>query len=277
MFTTNHFIWLAVCAVILAALIVLMAKFKPSQKLVLTVACICAALSESVKTLSMVEILPTISGGYTVYIDTQNLPFHLCSIQIFIIFAVRFMKEGKLRDTLLAFMYPTCALLPVLALMIPNVFSYIDVSDAFTAAMPYQYFLYHTMLIALGVYIAMTGAAKFRVRHIFYSVAIMCIIAYAAIYLNSAFASVDYSQGYAVVENITNFFYVYGLPKTLNLFTITEKWQWLAYFFCLVALVVVVFTIMYLPFILKNRKREALAADAEGEDFESDIFDGGEL
>lgn len=125
----------------LAALIAAMVKFKPSQKLVLTVACVIAATAEVVKTLARVEILPTSSGGYTAYIQTQYLPLHLCSIQIFFIFAIRFMKEGRLRNTLLAFMYPTCVIGPIFSLLMPPVFNNTDVSRAFTAVMPHQYFL----------------------------------------------------------------------------------------------------------------------------------------
>lgn len=95
---------------------------------------------------------------------------------------------------------------------------------------------------------------KFRARHILTSVSVMGVMAYFAIYVNSALASVDYSSGSAVVESVTNFFFVYGLP--VDLFAITEKWQWLLYFFCLVALVAAVFALMYLPFILKNRKQK---------------------
>lgn len=260
MFTTNHFIWLAICAALLAALIFGMVKFKPPQKLAFTIACVCAAISEIVKTLAQVEILPTASGGYTAYIDPSQMPLHLCSIQIFIIFAVRFLKDGRLKQTLLAFMYPTCALLPVLALLIPTSLNS-DGGNAFTTVMPYQYFLYHTMLIALGIYIAKSGAVKFKVKHIFTSLAIMLLFAYIAIYANSAFASVDYSTGSAVVENISNLFFIYGLPSSVKLFTITQKWQWLLYFFCVVALVAAAFTLMYLPFILKNRKQSAGARE----------------
>lgn len=256
MFTTNHFIWLAICAVFLAALIVAMIKLKPTEKQALTFACILAAASEITKTLARVEILPTSSGGYTAFIDPSQIPLHLCSIQVFFIFAVRFLKKGKIRDTLLAFMYPTCIVSPLFSLAIPTVFSTTDVSSAFTNVMPYQYFLYHTMLIGLGIYIAKSGIVQFRFKHIISSVVLMFVLAYIAIYANSALSTVDYSTGSAIVEDVVNFFFVYGLPKAVKLFTITEKWQWLLYFFCLIALVTAIFTLMFLPFILHNRKKE---------------------
>ena len=197
MFTVNHYIWMAFCAILLAAGFTCLKKYRPSLGQVLNIACIGAIISEVTKTLSVLQVVPSTDGSTMhLYMELGHLPFHLCSIQILFIFYARFAKESKAKETLLAFMYPTCAAGAFLAILLPSIFtSSIDISQAFTHPLAYQYFLYHTMLILLGMYIPMSGEVKIQGKHLLSSLGILSLLAFISLHLNSMFAVPTYVNG----------------------------------------------------------------------------------
>ena len=153
MFSLYHFIWLGISMALICLCLWQLKIRKPALKKVLTVACIGAAISELVKTFSMLHMIPSSDGSQMhLYMEMQHLPLHLCSIQLLLIFYVRFASESKMRETILAFMYPTCTIGAFLALLLPAIFpESIQLTQAFTHPLGYQFFLYHAMLVILGL------------------------------------------------------------------------------------------------------------------------------
>lgn len=254
MFTVYHFIWLAICIPLCAVALWQLKKRKPPLKKVLSLACIVCVLSEVIKTLSVLKMVPSTDGSTMhLYMEMQHLPLHLCSIQILFIFYARFAREGKAKETLLAFMYPSCILGAFFALMLPSIFSTsIDVTEAFTHPMAYQFFLYHTMLVVLGTYIAMSGEIHFTGKHYLSSMGILGVLAFVSLYMNSIFATPTYVNGELVsVEYSTNFFFTQRTPIGVEL---TTKGDWFLYMGIILTLAVVLVGLFYLPFILKVRK-----------------------
>lgn len=254
MFTVYHFIWLAICLSLCAVALWQLKKHKPPLKKVLSLACIVCVLSEVIKTLSVLKMVPSTDGTTMhLYMEMQHLPLHLCSIQILFIFYARFAREGKAKETLLAFMYPSCLLGAFFALMLPSIFSTsIDVTEAFTHPMAYQFFLYHTMLVVLGAYIAMSGEIHFTGKHYLSSMGILGVLAFVSLYINSIFATPTYVNGELVsVEYSTNFFFTQRTPIGVEL---TTKGDWFLYMGIILTLAVVLVGLFYLPFILKERK-----------------------
>lgn len=254
MFTVYHFIWLAICIPLCAVALWQLKKHKPPLKKVLSLACIVCVLSEVIKTLSVLKMVPSTDGSTMhLYMEMQHLPLHLCSIQILFIFYARFAREGKAKETLLAFMYPSCILGAFFALMLPSIFSTsIDVTEAFTHPMAYQFFLYHTMLVVLGAYIAMSGEIHFTGKHYLSSMGILGVLAFVSLYMNSIFATPTYVNGELVsVEYSTNFFFTQRTPIGVEL---TTKGDWFLYMGIILTLAVVLVGLFYLPFILKDRK-----------------------
>ena len=253
MFTINHFIWLGICAALLIAGFIALKRYKPTLQQVLNIACIGAVLSEVTKTFSVLQVVPSADGSTMhLYMELGHLPFHLCSIQIIFIFIARFAKESEWKETLLAFMYPTCAAGAFLALLMPSIFgSSIEVSQAFTHPLAYQYFLYHVMLILLGAYIAMSGEVKIRGKHFFTSFGILALLAFISLYLNSMFAVPTYVSGELVsVEYSTNFFFTQATPIGIAL---TEKWHWFVYHGIIVGIAAVMLAVFYLPFVSRKK------------------------
>lgn len=251
MFTVNHFIWLGICVVLGVAAFLYLKRHRPPLRRALTVACIICVLSEFIKTLSVLQMVPSSDGASVrLYLEMQHLPLHLCSIQIIFIFFVRFARDGRVRDALLAFMYPTCTLGALFALALPSIFtSTIEVSQAFVHPLAYQFFLFHTMLVVLGIYIAVSGEVDIQPRHYLSSLGILAGMGFISIYFNSMFAVPTYVDDVLVsVDYSTNFFFTEFTPIGMEL---TELWQWGVYMGIIAALAVVLIGLWYIPYFVK--------------------------
>ena len=254
MFTWRHFVWLTICTVFEVCAIMSYKKRHPSLKSVLNSALVICAFSEITKVLSTIEMVPSSDGSMIFpYIPLNHLPLHLCSIQILLIIYVRFTSNEKTRETILAFMYPTCLFGAIAALLMPSIFTTtIPVEKAFVSPISYQFFIFHSMLIALGVIIALSGEVKFNRKQFYSTLAIFFVVGFVSLYINSMFASPVYENGKLIsVEFWPNFFFTYNNPLGIK---VTEKWQWILYLLIVSAIAVLLTSISYLPFINKNRK-----------------------
>lgn len=254
MFTTNHFIWLFICAALIVGPVLYMRKTKPSLKKVLTACCIVCVVSEIIKVFGTIEIVPSADGTmYYPYLETNHIPLHLCSLQIITIFLVRFMKEGKVRTIILSFLATTAPLGAVFALALPSVLgSTVPLGHEFLHPIAYQTFLFHTMLITLGIYINMSGEVHFESKHYWYTLAILGTLAFCSIYINSLFGHAVYSADKLIsVEHTTNFLFTYLTPIGLIL---KKKWQWFIYLGIIIALAMGLIALFYIPVFRRDRK-----------------------
>lgn len=255
MFSVNHIIWIIISIVIIITAIVCLVKYRPDLRNVLTIACTGAVISEIIKVFSMVQMVPSSDGTMMIpYMELQHLPFHLCSIQIIFIFYTRFAEDGRIKEALLAFMYPTCMIGSLLALAMPSIFAgNIDVSQAFTHPLAYQYFLYHSMLFILGTYIAVSGQAGIKARHYFSTVLMLLMMGFMSIYINSLMASPTYINGELVsVDYTPNFFFTFEFPVGI---VFTEIWHWYLYIAVIAVLAAIVLGLFYLPFRKTKKDR----------------------
>lgn len=251
MLTAYPLAWLTISAVLIVLSTRYLLKAKPDLSRVLTSACVVSVLSELIKTLSMAKMVPATNGTTMhVYIEMSHLPLHLCSLQILLIFFVRFTQNAKLRETILAFMYPTCMIGAFLALMIPTIFSTsIEVAQAFTHPLAYQYFLYHTMLVVLGLYIPLSKQVDIRPKHYLSTIGLLGAAGFVSIYLNSMFASPTYVNNKLVsVDYTPNFFFTYRTPIGIKL---TELWHWYLYLVIIVLIAALAVGACYLPYFKK--------------------------
>ena len=210
-------------------------------------------LSELVKLFSTVKMVPSSDGTMMYpYLEQQHLPFHLCSLQILFIFYARFSKESERKETLLAFMYPTCLLGASFAIMLPSIFSKsVHITEAFTHPLAYEFFLFHTMLIILGIYIPMSEQVNIQAKHYFTTMGSLCVLGLASFYLNSILASPTYENGVLIsVDYTPNFFFTYIPPIPI---AITELWQWGMYLGVLLMLAIILIGIFYIPYFARER------------------------
>ena len=94
MFTTKHFIWIGICILF----ILIMNHYAKKENFTLQNACyffmfICL-LSETTKMMS--DMIPSTHGG--MHLNPQSLPFHICSILLFIAAYITFGKDGPLKQ-----------------------------------------------------------------------------------------------------------------------------------------------------------------------------------
>ena len=244
----EHPIFLILTFILMGGAFGLIYGLKPSFKTVFTVACICCVISEVVKTFSCMKFTE-IDGQIIPYISMAHVPLHLCSIQILFIFLVRFMKnDSRAKSVLVAFMFPTFIIGAALALAIPG-----DIS--FTNPQSYQFFLYHGMLIVLGIYIMTQKEIKILPKHYFSTLAILSGLAFMSIYTNSILGHYSFENGKVVLKDITNFFFVIKSPLP-SVIPFTEKWHWYLYIICIVLIAFISIALLYLPIFIKALKEK---------------------
>ena len=253
MFTWRHFVWLGICLVGIVAAILLYDKKKPSLNQALNIACIICIYSELSKVFNMIKMVPSTNGELLLpYIESNHLPFHFCSIQILLIYYVRFTSNQKMRENILAFMYPTCIIGAFMALMMPSIFTTsIPVEKAFISPISYQFFIYHSMLIALGIIIVKSKEIDWNIKHLRNTLIVIFLLGFLSIYLNSMLASPTYVDGKLVsVDFWTNFFFTYQNPLGIKLTSIT---QWYIYLLIISVLAIVLVSLFFYPLIRKKK------------------------
>ncbi len=255
MFTLYHFIWIAIVAVLVPVSLIYLIKNQVEINKVLNYACIGAIISEVIKTFCALQMVPSSDGSSMyLYISMDNVPLHLCSVQIILIFIARFTKNLALRDTLLAFMYPTCSVGAAFAVFIPIIFDgTIKTEQAFTHPYGYQFFLYHAMLIVFGLYIFLSKKVDIKPKHYFTTLGVLGIFAFISLYMNSIMASPTYVNGELVsVDFVTNFFFTYQPPIDIPL---TKLWHWYVYIGVILSLVIIFLTLFYIPVFKRAKKK----------------------
>lgn len=255
MYTWRHLLWLVLCGgMILGALYVYRRK-RPGLDRVLTVALIIAALSEAAKMAGVIELVPSKNGTILQpYLPLNHLPLHFCSIQVILIAAAKFMKYEKRREALLAFMAPTCVLGGIVALLMPSIFTTtISVEQAFTSPTSYQFFIFHAMIISLGLIIVYSGRINWNIKHFKQTTLRVYMLGLLSVYLNSMLASPTYEDGRLIsVDFRTNFFFTYQNPLGIQ---ITELWQWYLYLLSIALLAALSLYLFHLPLIKRKVKR----------------------
>ena len=256
MYTLPHFIWLAICIMFITVSTVLLRKYNPPFKRVMTWACVAAVIAELIKTFSVIQLVPSADGTHSyVFLETSNLPLHLCSIQIIFIFYSRFAKDGKAKEILHAFMYPTCTVGAFIAIMLPSIFSDgASLAEAFFRAHPYEYFLYHSVLIILGLHIYHTNKNTFKPKHYFTTLGFLGALAFISLYLNSMFSSPIYENGSLVaLENTANFFFTYRFVIDIKF---TEIWHWYIYLAAILTAACLLLALFYIPVFVRYFKNK---------------------
>lgn len=256
MFSVYHIVWLMICAGLCVGSLLWLHRTRPPLKRVLFWASMGGILSEVVKTFGAIEMVPSSDGSdMHPYLEMQHLPLHLCSLQIVFIFYTCFAKDGKLKEILLAFMYPSCTVGAFCALLIPSIVSSGTVPEErlFLHPIGYQYFLVHAMLIILGLYIPMSDGIQLKPKHFGTTLATLGVLGFVSLYLNSIFASPVYENGKLIsVDYVANFFFTYNTPIGIEL---TELWHWYLYFGIILAIAVFAVTVFYIPVFLRAKQR----------------------
>ena len=230
-------------------------KKRPPLKKVLKTAMIISILSEVVKVASVIEMVPSSNGVlYGPYIPLNHLPLHFCSLQIILIFFVSTTEDDRKREKVLGFMYSTGMLGALAALAMPSIFTTsVPVERAFVSPLSYQFFIFHSMLIALGIIIAISGEITWRWKHLKDTLLFVYLLGFVSLYVNSLLASPTYVDGeLKSVDFWTNFFFTFNNPLGIK---VTELWQWALYFAILIVAATLLIFLSFYPLIRKDRDK----------------------
>lgn len=231
MFSTNHFIWLAICFVVVVVLTFCSIKFKFGLKVSnIIIFCIVVA-GEIVKIYCSLK--PALKDGGMV-ISATSLPLHFCSIMIFVYFYMLVSKKGKESQTLKNFVAPMSLLGGILAILIPAS------GVSFNSPAPYQCFLYHAAMLWFGLYLLISRQAVLSIKSCFTNMGIIAGLALCSLWVNSALQIYN-----------TNFFFTVR-PPMKNLPILNLNNGWFAYFMSLVVLGVILISLVHLPYIIKE-------------------------
>ena len=219
MFGVTHFIWLGISLVIIVGLLFIQKKYNLSFETILTIMLVMSVCSEVTKILCNMEPAP--DGRTGLILDPGDLPFHLCSIQIFFMFGVKYIKNETFRERMIGFMIPTMLLGATIALFIPTV------GTEFTVVQVYQYFIYHAFLIFFAIYCLKQKFVNWSWGVYFRNLKYLGAIALVVIWINSALSG--------VLPRV-NFMYLVRPPME-NLPVLNLDNGWTVYFLTLIGLV----------------------------------------
>ena len=267
MFSVGHVIWIAISLALIVLGYAAIRVLKPSLNRVLKVCLGIGAVSEAVKVLSVTRILPMVepqiqsgvgltyiaSGQYTPYMEMAHLPIELCSLMLVFIAAALLMKNGRWRERLLTLMYITGTIGGILGIFLAYItVDYVTVADYFLSPRVWQYFIYHAMVVTLGLYLGFGRRADISLGKLKETMIGLIALDLPTFYLNSVFSQPVYVDGKPVgIVYRVNYFSSYMNPLG---FVLAEKWQWLLYLAIRLCIaLVLVSLLLWLPSLLNDR------------------------
>lgn len=238
MFSTNHFIWLGICALFIGGLLFAAVKFKFSFKVatyIVSGICIASELSKIFTHIDdIVDSDGNLVGGV---LGAQYLPLHLCSILIFFILYLNICKNEARLEKIKSFIVPIALLGGTMALLIPT--SGVN----FLKPYAYQCFIYHAGIIWYALYLLVTKQVSLGLKSYLNNMLSLTGIMFIMLWVNSALQVYD-----------TNFFYLVRPPME-NLPILNLDNGWFAYFISLVAVAILLFSLLHIPFIIIEHRK----------------------
>ena len=242
MFTLNHFILIGISALLITGLLIYDKYRGLSYNTVLNIAVIGSVISECVKVFS--SMIEGYEGG--MHLDPLDLPFHLCSIQLFLFFVLKyFIKTEDGRQRLLGFMIPVAILGGIMATLIPT--EGVD----FANPQVYQFFLYHAMLIFFALYMIIHNHVRWSYGVLLRNLKYLSAVIYAATILNSML--------YAGNPEVNFFFLVRPPMKNLPILNLDNGW--VAYIIALTTIAIILLTLLHTILIFIQKRSEKFSSD----------------
>lgn len=236
MFSANHFIWIAICVVFIGVLLFFSLKFKFSFKTSSFIMFGIAMVSELMKIFTHIDT--SVGGGV---LKAGFLPFHLCSILIFVVIYFCFGKNEKWLEKLKSFFVPVAIVGGVLAILMST--SGVDFLKPFA----YQCFLFHSGILWFAIYLMVTKQVQMGFKAWLTNVISLLSLVFVMLWVNSILQVYD-----------VNFFYLVR-PPMQGLPILNLNNGWFVYFITIVLCGFVLISLVHLPYIIieiVKKKRE---------------------
>lgn len=229
MFTTKHFIWIGICILF----ILIMNHYAKKEDFTLQNACYFFMFTQRNH---KNDVRYDSKYTWRNALKSAILPFHICSILLFIAAYITFGKDGPLKQKMINFfaVVGTCG--GIAAILIPTY------GVEFNVANVYQCFMYHAALTWFSLYLIRFKHANLGMQAFKDNLVVLFALLVFNLYMNSILAVYD-----------TNFMFIVrppleGLPF-LNL-----NHGYYIYLFRVIMLGVIGLSLFHLPFIVKERK-----------------------
>ncbi|MBQ6966821.1 MAG: YwaF family protein [Lachnospiraceae bacterium] len=272
MFSTGHLLWIAISLILITGGLIYLRIRTPRFEEMLKICFILGIISEVVKIFSVANLLPVVDpvitsgaagpaisyvprGQYSPYIESSHLPFELCSLQMVFYAIIIWVDNPKWRKRFTSIIFVTGFIGGFMGIALSYITNdFVTVRDYFTSPRVWQYFLYHSMVVVVGIYAGFGKNSPVTFSDIKSVTAALISLDFISLYLNSVFSvPVFIDEKPAALLYRVNYFSSYVNPFNLVL---TEKWQWILY---LIIRFVSAFTLILLLFLLQKavRKKEA--------------------
>ena len=228
-----------ICAAVIGVMLFGALKFKISFKTAVYITSIVCVASEMCKIFTHIDPVENADGEVIGGVLSPGaLPFHLCSILIFLIFNLLIAKSEKVIEWLKSFIVPVAILGGIMALLVPT--SGVDFAQPYA----YQCFVYHSILIWFGLYLITTKRVDLSLRSYARNMGFLVLLMFLMIWVNSALSIYE-----------TNFLYLVKPPMdSLPILNMNNGWY--AYFFSLITVAFTLFTLFHVPFIIRSLKKK---------------------
>lgn len=242
MFTTEHFLWIGISAVIIGVLLFLSLKQKWSYKKAVYVMCGFAIVSELCKIFTHIEGVNGVDYSGGGYMRAVSLPFHLCSIFVFAYFYMAFSKNEKNKEIVTKFFVPVGLFGALLAILMATS------GTDFTKPFAYQCFVYHAAMLWLALYFVISKQVTLTFKDYLRNLLMLGILAILMIWINGALITCGCDTA--------NFCFVVRPPASgLPLLNLNHGWY--AYFAHLAFCGILLETLAYLPYFIVSKTRKA--------------------
>ena len=235
MFTTEHFIWLGICAALITLLTFFSLRFKFSFRTASLIMAGVALVSETAKILSHMEYVNGKDAAEGMVMEAGALPLHLCSLLIFAFLYLPFAKNEKAKRFILSLTVPVGLIGSLLAILMATS------GTDFTKSNAYQCFIYHAVMTWFAIYLVATRQVDLGLRAWLRNLVTLFAMAVGMIWINSALQAYD-----------TNFWYVVRPPAD-HLPILNLDHGWFVYIASLLLCGLVGLTVVHLPFVIRER------------------------
>ena len=272
MFGTAHLVFIAISVVLIVFGLIMIRRKKPPIRRLIKVCFILGVIMEAVKVLSVILILPVVepavengvlvyreTGAYAPYLQAEHMPFELCSLQLVFMFLALIIKNKKWKKRIYATMYGTAVIGGVMAILLSSIAPEFESAAAFfSAPRAWQFYLYHSMIVTMGIAIGMSEECDLHFRDVCAMLAAVLILDCASFYVNSLM-SIPYYQGDTLVGmgNAINYFSSYNNPLGIVMSTKGQYFLYLAIRFVLACCITM---LVYWPLTLKGKRNRKVDA-----------------
>ncbi|MBR4575473.1 MAG: YwaF family protein [Lachnospiraceae bacterium] len=245
MFSEGHLIWIGLSILMIIIGLAACRIRRPSLRSLMKSALYIGIASEVIKVFSVAQIVPVadtvireeggritvdyvVSAGYTPYIAMEHMPLELCSLYLVFMLLCIALRDGGWKRGLYAVMYASGTiggLMGIFFASISNDFS--TVAQYFASARVWQYFIYHSMIVVVSLYLGSSDEAALRFADHKKAVIGLVLLDIPTFYLNSVLSSEIYVNDKLVgVSHRINYFSSYVSPFGMNS---PDKRAWLIY------------------------------------------------